>query len=162
MSTAHATFTVPQLEDLAEGIDRMDRTLAALLRGSDWVKAATIAAHVELGAEADSNGDAAVVVRGSRPLSARGFAALGINGLRNERTVRRYWHRWADTGRPRPAPGEAIDLDSLPPWEQWSDSTSTAARKGRSVSFTAWDRDSAEPCPTCGCTVRRHRSRRAQ
>lgn len=105
-----STFTIPASLDEAvgqlEGIER-------LLTAKRWERAAILAAFVEIGEHGENRHTKRTL------LSSRQFAALGIAGLKSHMTVREYVRRWLeDSGRPRPEPGQVIDLDGLPPWDK--------------------------------------------
>jgi hypothetical protein len=58
---------------------------------------------------------------------SKAFAARGITGLKDPETVAQYARRWLAV-RPRPLPGESIDLDGLPEWESPSPGSRTKAQ----------------------------------
>lgn len=77
-----------------------------LLMAKEWERAAIVAAFVDMPGQG----------KASSSLSTREFAGLGIAGLKSKDTVQRYVEAWARTGKPRPRPGEVVDLDALPEW----------------------------------------------
>jgi len=81
--------------------------LGALIHSREWERAAIVAAFVEVGSQG--------VGKVSSDLSPAEFAAKGIAGLRSKNTVQRYAEAWLSE-RPRPKPGEEIDLTGLPDW----------------------------------------------
>lgn len=117
-----STFTIPASLDEAvgqlEGIER-------LLTAKRWERAAILAAFVEIGEHGENRHTKRTL------LSSRQFAALGIAGLKSHMTVREYVRRWLeDSGRPRPEPGQVIDLDGLPPWDKPEPGTKYPPGKG--------------------------------
>jgi hypothetical protein len=122
-----STFTIPASLDEAvgqlEGIER-------LLTAKRWERAAILATFVTLGEKGvglSQSGN----VKSDISLSPVEFAALGIAGLKSHNTVQEYVRRWLeDSGRPRPEPGEVIDLDGLPPWDKPEPGTKYPPGKG--------------------------------
>lgn len=80
--------------------------LGALLRAKEWQRAAIVAAYVRLH---DASGRPPVM-RNTAHYSTYGFAALGIAGLRSERTVQLYVERWLAEVGSHPKPGATVEL----------------------------------------------------
>lgn len=98
-----STFIIPaSIEDATRALSGID----ALLTAKDWERAAIVAAFVEVGEQHQNRH----VERTSALLTPKGFAALGIAGLKSDNTVRRYVEAWASTGLPRPTPGEEVEM----------------------------------------------------
>lgn len=105
-------ITIPAtIEDATSALNGVE----ALLTAKEWERAAIIAAFVELPGSGSHN----KMKGNSAFLTPNEFAALGIAGLKSHHTVRGYVERWVqEAGRPRPVPGESIDLDGLPEWRK--------------------------------------------
>jgi|GEM_PF-5783335 len=97
-----------------------------LITATQWSKAATLAAFVELpGKGGDRKSDQRSKVTFDR-MTCDEFAALGIAGLRSKNTIRAYVRRWIATTRPIPQPGDQVDLDGLPEWDTEEAAPATA------------------------------------
>lgn len=94
------------VEDATAALNGLDQLLTA----GEWKRAAIVAAFVDLG-----EGKGKSVGNATSSISCEAFAALGIAGLKSKDTVRRYVQAWLEQ-RPRPLPGEVIDMDGLPEW----------------------------------------------
>lgn len=110
MSKIRNTITIPATRE------EMVTTLTGwqtLITATQWSKAATLAAYVEL----PGQGHRSDLAKNSQVLSPREFAKLGIAGLRSKDTITKYVRRWIASGRPIPQPGDEVDLDGLPEWD---------------------------------------------
>lgn len=113
-------FTIPaSIEEATEALAGVERLLTA----KRWERAAIVAAfvHPDLG-----NGGREEAVSSDHLESARTFARRGITGLKSHVTVSEYAQRWLAV-RPRPVPGQSIDLDGLPEWESPSPGSKSKA-----------------------------------
>lgn len=86
--------------------------IGKIVTAQNWERAAVLAAYVQPDA---GHGGRAETASSSRLVSATEFSRKGIHGLRSKDTVLRYVNAWLSQ-RPRPQPGEAVDLDGLPDW----------------------------------------------
>jgi len=77
-----------------------------LLTAKGWAKAAIVAAFCE-SKQGGFSGN-------PEKLSFGKFAALGINGLRDQETVSYYVRAWEGTGLPKPIPGEMCEMPTDP------------------------------------------------
>jgi len=87
--------------------------LGRLIQAKKWERAAIVAAFVDVGEQGVGVSQAGKVK--SDLLSPAAFAALGITGLSSKNTVQHYVENWLES-RPRPEPGEEVNLDGLGPW----------------------------------------------
>jgi hypothetical protein len=106
MTTVH----IP--DSLDEAVTELG-AIGKIVTAREWERAAILATYVEPG-EGQGARTSRTTAQGGL-VSARAFARHGIHGLRSENTVLRYVQNWLDE-RPRPTPGETVDLDGLPDW----------------------------------------------
>jgi hypothetical protein len=104
-----STFTIPSSLDAARPVLT---EMGGLINATKWSRAAIVAAYVTL---PGSGGDRTRANRNTEICSTTDFAAFGITGLSSPQTVKRYVETWL-AQRPRPRPGEVIDLEGLPEW----------------------------------------------
>ncbi len=103
-----STIKIPKtIEDAQASLGK----LGELLTAKEWQRAAIVATFVEPA----TAGRRAKLAETSQFLSARAFAQLGISGLKSKDTVMHYVESWL-AERPRPEPGQTIDLAGLPDW----------------------------------------------
>lgn len=108
---------------LDEAVERLT-ALDGIVTARQWERAAIVAAHVRLG-EGEGGREPS---NSGQFLSARGFAELGIVGLRSTSTVTRYVNAWRDENAGNyPARGRAIALPvtEWPPTRTGTDGHST-------------------------------------
>ncbi len=121
------SFTIPaDIENVYEYLDDLDRyrsNLDRLVTATEWERAAIVAAFVEF----PGQGSRSDLLTSEEVMSPERFAALGIAGLKSSNTVRRYVNAWQSTGRPRPNPGETVELPTTP-WPP-SETTQDAVKK---------------------------------
>lgn len=87
-------------------------SIGRVVTARNWERAAILATYVMPDA---GSGGRAEARSSAHLVSAREFARKGIHGLRSENTVLRYVNAWLSE-RPRPEPGETVDLDGLSDW----------------------------------------------
>lgn len=104
-------MTTVSIPSSLKGVTDKLGSLGELIRVREWEKAALVAAFVRL---EDHGGRPVGTASSSRFLSTRGFAELGIVGLRSKDTVRLYVQRWLDVHEGiYPEPGAKVTLPDL-------------------------------------------------
>lgn len=106
----HIPSTIEEAVESLNGIGR-------LLNATKWERAAIVATYVQPGL---GHGGREETASSRRLESASDFAKRKIVGLLSKDTVARYANAWL-AERPRPEPGETVDLDGLPPWPEDSE-----------------------------------------
>jgi len=104
--TEHVTIPA-SVEDAIAHLKGIDRLMTA----KEWERAAIVAAHV---ATSTGQGARTELLSSEKLLTPNRFAEVGIVGLRSDVTIRRYVEAWQSTGRPRPKPGETVELPTEP------------------------------------------------
>jgi hypothetical protein len=104
------------LEQLGRVGRRMD-TLTKIMTARKWERAAIIAALVGPGVgHGPGRGLQKAVQLQAFPYTVTALAALGIHGLRSNKTIANYRDAWFRDGREAPDLGDVVDLSNLPEW----------------------------------------------
>lgn len=108
-------FTWPSTEE--EAIASLT-ALGSIATATEWARAAIVAAVVKESKAGRPSKENRVKVRDFH--TPHTFAALGIVGLKSDRSVRHYLKAWQSTGLPRPVLGEEPELPDteFPSYEQ--------------------------------------------
>jgi hypothetical protein len=93
--------------------------LATLLTAKEWERAAILAAYVKVEPRAGRPRSNVQTKNRNKLMTPQEFTDLGIAGLTNHETVARYVNAWMNVAqRPRPKPGDEVEMDGLPDWPQ--------------------------------------------
>lgn len=128
--------TIPAtIAEAQNGLNALGRIITA----RQWERAAIVAAYVQ----PDYGHGGRSETRTSASLeSAVAFAARGIVGLRSDHTVARYVNAWL-AERPRPQPGDVVNLDGLDEWPPESSTEDAVKRNSKATGKALADPDFA-------------------